>query len=398
MRNHCMMPLQDALHHPASPDVVPDWVSQELNKVKSSIARVEISSFARSLYPVLAHYLAHHASNLNVPSSSSTITALRASDDLERDPRNDADDDSISFTGEDEDEENSTLQTPSAVFHLGIGAAHIRHNGSRVIIIHIERDSKSGMEEHLSLLLYAHEILTLQSLANEALKWQQLRAKPEKAAVGQYPLYTLKEDCWEMIGSPLQKPNNGTDITDFPTAAATSFTGRRVAERRDVDALFNADRESINKSEVTFSGLLNAIDGLVSADNILTVMTTNHIERLDPALLRAGRVDRRFHFPPPDHQQIKSLFLCYYPEASEHLADNFATAVFESSELEVRSIAMLQEHFILTRTKSANECYEALPMRSSSRKDEWRFSFCPLPSSGEHRRMRFSPGELLTVK
>ncbi|KAL5563047.1 hypothetical protein UlMin_032794 [Ulmus minor] len=47
------------------------------------------------------------------------------------------------------------------------------------------------------------------------------------------------------------------------------------------------------KSEVTLSGLLNFIDGLWSScgDERIIVITTNHKERLDPALLRPGRMD-----------------------------------------------------------------------------------------------------------
>lgn len=47
---------------------------------------------------------------------------------------------------------------------------------------------------------------------------------------------------------------------------------------------------------VTFSGLLNAIDGVASADERILFMTTNHVDRLDPALIRPGRVDVKQHF------------------------------------------------------------------------------------------------------
>ena len=42
---------------------------------------------------------------------------------------------------------------------------------------------------------------------------------------------------------------------------------------------------------VTFSGLLNAIDGATSTEGRVIFMTTNYPERLDPALIRPGRVD-----------------------------------------------------------------------------------------------------------
>ena len=42
---------------------------------------------------------------------------------------------------------------------------------------------------------------------------------------------------------------------------------------------------------MTFSGLLNTLDGVVAGEERIVFMTTNHIERLDPALIRPGRVD-----------------------------------------------------------------------------------------------------------
>src|SRR4051794_31141594 len=46
--------------------------------------------------------------------------------------------------------------------------------------------------------------------------------------------------------------------------------------------------------KVTLSGLLNVIDGTTAAEGRLLIMTTNHLEQLDKALLRKGRVDRQF--------------------------------------------------------------------------------------------------------
>jgi mitochondrial chaperone BCS1 len=47
---------------------------------------------------------------------------------------------------------------------------------------------------------------------------------------------------------------------------------------------------------VTLSGLLNCMDGLTAPDGAVIVMTTNHPELIDPALLRPGRVDVRVDF------------------------------------------------------------------------------------------------------
>ena len=49
--------------------------------------------------------------------------------------------------------------------------------------------------------------------------------------------------------------------------------------------------------QVTLSGLLNFIDGLWSScgDERIIIFTTNHKDRLDPALLRPGRMDVHIH-------------------------------------------------------------------------------------------------------
>jgi chaperone BCS1 len=63
----------------------------------------------------------------------------------------------------------------------------------------------------------------------------------------------------------------------------------------DIDGIFTA-REEVNKHSrrrrrVTFAGLLNALDGVRSQEGRILFMTTNHKEKLDPALLRPGRCD-----------------------------------------------------------------------------------------------------------
>lgn len=49
--------------------------------------------------------------------------------------------------------------------------------------------------------------------------------------------------------------------------------------------------------QVTLSGILNLIDGIWSSfgDERIIVFTTNHKDRLDPALLRPGRMDMHIH-------------------------------------------------------------------------------------------------------
>ena len=46
-------------------------------------------------------------------------------------------------------------------------------------------------------------------------------------------------------------------------------------------------------------------------------MTTNHKDRLDPALIRPGRVDREFYLDNCNEKQSKEIFNNFFPEATE---------------------------------------------------------------------------------
>jgi chaperone BCS1 len=58
----------------------------------------------------------------------------------------------------------------------------------------------------------------------------------------------------------------------------------------DIDKIF-AGREAQKGVDVSFSALLNCLDGGLFREGLITIITTNHPESLDPALLRAGRTD-----------------------------------------------------------------------------------------------------------
>ena len=46
------------------------------------------------------------------------------------------------------------------------------------------------------------------------------------------------------------------------------------------------------------AGLLNVLDGVVDCPNRIVVLTTNHPEKLDPALIRPGRINKKVHSAP----------------------------------------------------------------------------------------------------
>ena len=63
---------------------------------------------------------------------------------------------------------------------------------------------------------------------------------------------------------------------------------------------------------VTLSSLLNLMDGVTGAHGRITIMTTNHPEKIDSALLRAGRCDLKIKVGLCDEDGIRQLYKLYF--------------------------------------------------------------------------------------
>lgn len=58
---------------------------------------------------------------------------------------------------------------------------------------------------------------------------------------------------------------------------------------------------------LTLSALLNSIDGAFAKEGRILIMTTNHPEKLDPALLRPGRADLREFIGPLGEREVQAM-------------------------------------------------------------------------------------------
>jgi chaperone BCS1 len=97
----------------------------------------------------------------------------------------------------------------------------------------------------------------------------------------------------------------------------------------DVDTAFAAlDRATKDddgtKKGLTLTGLLNCLDGFMAKDGSIVFMTTNHRDRLDPALIRPGRVDMEVEFREATADQLKRLYMRFFSNATAADAETFA--------------------------------------------------------------------------
>jgi chaperone BCS1 len=101
-----------------------------------------------------------------------------------------------------------------------------------------------------------------------------------------------------------------------------------------------------SEPQITLSGLLSFIDGLwsTSGEERIIVLTTNYKERLDPALLRPGRMDMHIYMGFCCWEAFKTLARNYFlvddhplfPEIQELLAAVQVTPA-EVSEMLLRA-------------------------------------------------------------
>lgn len=106
-----------------------------------------------------------------------------------------------------------------------------------------------------------------------------------------------------------------------------SVKPRGILLLEDVDAYSAAkDRgddegdDKIPGGGISSTALLNALDGVVTPHGLITIMTTNHIEKLDPALIRNGRADRVVELGKPSMTEISNLWTMFFPDEKNMIA------------------------------------------------------------------------------
>ena len=158
------------------------------------------------------------------------------------------------------------------------------------------------------------------------------------------------------------QPSHPEMTDDGLNDAFRSLPSASIIVLEDIDALFTKDRmNKVNGSKLTFSGLLNALDGVGSSSGQIVILTTNLRDDLDPALVRSGRVDCHVPFDYATPEQIQLLWQSYYPSSSLDQAKEFVTGVITKLEqLDVDGKANvaaseLQAFFLKNRLSTADQ-------------------------------------------
>ena len=145
----------------------------------------------------------------------------------------------------------------------------------------------------------------------------------------------------------------------------TIIPPRTLVLLEDIDVAFanrrTANAEGYAGANVTFSGLLNALDGVASAEERIIFLTTNHVDRLDDALIRPGRVDLSIRLDDATRYQVERLWDRFYGVNTTGITD---TAQQQQLEQESKESERLKQIFC-----EKLEHMELLPQDSRNRQE-----------------------------
>ncbi|KAM3066222.1 hypothetical protein ACMFMG_012126 [Clarireedia jacksonii] len=154
---------------------------------------------------------------------------------------------------------------------------------------------------------------------------------------------------------------------DDLTELFSALSDRCVVLLEDVDCAGRTrhppvEEEKNEKPGISLSGLLNTINGIGAKEGRILIVTTNEPQKLDDALLRPGRIDRKYEFRNPTSEHIERLFLLMYAtieypseqalDGLKGYAKQFASRVPEGKY----SFAELQGFMLQYKEKPAEAC------------------------------------------
>lgn len=95
--------------------------------------------------------------------------------------------------------------------------------------------------------------------------------------------------------------------------------------------LYDELKKKFNERGITLSGILNALDGVMEMTGSIIIMTTNHVDKLDKALIRPGRITVNLELKFMNNIDGNKLIYKKYSATVNELEDNvFTPATLES--------------------------------------------------------------------
>ena len=130
----------------------------------------------------------------------------------------------------------------------------------------------------------------------------------------------------------------------------------------EIDSIVPKRESTMDGTRVTervLSQILTELDGIEELKDVLVLAATNRADMLDPAILRAGRLEKHIYIPPPDEKSRRAIFAIYLGAVRDLLDPDVdvealvrATRYFVGADIE----ALVRE----AKTVAMEECVQQL--------------------------------------
>jgi len=211
------------------------------------------------------------------------------------------------------------------VIELAVDMANAERFGKNIIYI----NDRSGYWDRIRLFpsrsgnsLFLRRGL-FDEIAEDAKKflagtdWYRERGVPYRRGYLLYgPAGNGKSTVIQVLATELDLPIYLLSLSD--PDMTDSGLARALGRTPDKCLLIIEDFEkiSLEKTAMTVSGLLNAIDGPLASEGRLLIITANNIGAIDEYFLRPGRIDRQWLIDKPDEATVESCFNLFSPDGA----------------------------------------------------------------------------------
>ncbi|KAF3019676.1 hypothetical protein E8E14_003961 [Neopestalotiopsis sp. 37M] len=104
---------------------------------------------------------------------------------------------------------------------------------------------------------------------------------------------------------------------------------------------------------LSLSGLLNMLDGVASQEGRVLIMTTNHVDKLDKALIRPGRIDMMVEFGRADEDMSAAIFRAVFARLEGDVDTTRKDAALALEEMSSEARRMRDEEVAREQAKQA---------------------------------------------
>lgn len=127
-------------------------------------------------------------------------------------------------------------------------------------------------------------------------------------------------------------PNDTIYVFEDIDAVSTKSTASRSKKDKPMKDMLGDD---LLLKSLSLSDLLNITDGLLASDGTICLFTTNHIEKLDPAFLRAGRMNKTVEYKYMSASTANKMIETYLGKKISNLKDDIRPAELQEMILNI---------------------------------------------------------------